>query len=97
MTRVELHDDYGSLADGNLVELRARLLKEAANCPDGPLVLEASNVRYAGAAFVGVLIDVARGIRSQGWPIAVVNMGPAISKLLRVTKTNNWFARDRMN
>ena len=91
MTSVELHDDYGSLADGNLVELRARLLKEAANCPNGPLVLEASNVRYAGAAFVGVLIEVASGIRSQGWQIVLVNMGPGISKLLHVTKTKNWF------
>ncbi|MBI3469386.1 MAG: STAS domain-containing protein [Planctomycetes bacterium] len=97
MTRVEIHDDYGSLADISLDELRATLLKEAASCRNGPLVLEVSKVRYVGAAFLGVLIEVASGIRSRGWQMALVNVGPGMSKLFQVTKTENWFAEDRMN
>src|SRR2546425_11308016 len=97
MTRVELHNDYGSLADMSLTELRATLLEEAANCRDGPLVLELSKVRYVGAAFLGVLIEVDRRIRSRGWQMALVNVGPGMSTLFQVTKTENWFAEDRMN
>ena len=97
MTRVELHNDYGSLAAMNLAELRTTLLQEAANCRHGQLVLDASKVRYVGAAFLGLLIEVAGRIRSRGWQMALVNVGPGMSKLFQVTNTQNWFAEDRMN
>lgn len=88
VTVVRLGSEFDSLYESELVNLKS--VRELADTADPPLMLiDLSNTKYFGSAFIGFLIAIANRLKERGnGRLCLCNLAPFARMALEKTKSD---------
>lgn len=86
VTVIELGPGYETLDGDALGELRRSLLTEATTADPPKMVVDLSQTRYIGSAFLELLVRAWKRLRQRGGTMALCGLRPFCTEVLHVTR-----------
>lgn len=89
ITVVEMDREYSSLAESHLLDARRLMLDAAASCEPPTLVVDLSQTRYFGSAFMEVLFRAWHRVKNRGGRMLLCGLDANGQEALRVCQLDN--------